>query len=340
MGRLKSRLRTKSCILAVSLVVIFLALISCGKKANPSPKNVPVPGGISDLRGEVKDGVLFLSFSMPTTNRDGSKVADLDGFRLVKSCGGCGGGFEPWKEIHLADKKGYTIRDGRFFTYDNDLQDSFEYGYRVYPVTIKGFQADGSNMFSIKWQRPPAAPKDVKAQEEDSRIMLTWGRELDLSYNVYRQDNDVYPLSPVNPAPVAAAHYTDMNLQNGKQYRYQVRAVKTEGTIRYEGEGTVVAATPQDKTPPAAPRDLKLEKKGGVVLLSWTPNTENDVAGYNVYRLTSGKPEKINSSTVPQPAFTDTKPGTDRFVSYQVTAVDRSGNESMPSREQIIILKE
>jgi fibronectin type 3 domain-containing protein len=333
-------LRTKSCILAVSLIAICLALISCGKKGNPSPKSGPVPGGINDLHGEVKDGVLFLSFSIPTTNRDGSKVVDLDGFRLVKSCGGCGGGFAPWKEIHLTDKRGYTIRDGRFFTYDNDLQDGFEYGYRVYPVTGKGFQADGSNTFSIKWQRPPAAPKDVKVQEEDSRVMLTWAGENGLSYNVYRQDNDVYPLFPVNPAPVAAAHYTDMNLQNGKQYRYEVRAVRTVGNIRYEGEGAAVTATPQDKTPPAAPRDLKLEKEGGAVLLSWTPNTESDVAGYNVYRLTSGKPEKINSSIVPQSAFTDTEPGTDRFVSYQVTAVDRSGNESMPSREQIIILKD
>lgn len=340
MGRLKSRLRTKSCILAVSLIVVFLALISCGKKGNPLPKSAPAPGGINDLRGEVKDGVLLLSFTMPTTNRDGSTIADLDGFRLVKSCGGCAGGFEAWKEIHLTDKKGYTIRDGRFFTYDNDLRDGFEYGYRVYPVTIKGFQADGSNIFSIKWQRPPAPPKDVKAQEEDARIMLTWERELDLSYNVYRQDNDVYPLSPVNPAPVAGAHYTDMNLQNGKQYRYQVRAVQTAGNTRYEGEGAVVAATPQDKTPPAAPRELKLEKKGGAVFLSWAANTEGDLAGYNVYRLTSGKPEKINTGTVPQPAFTDAGPGTDRFVSYQVTALDRSGNESTPSREQIIILKE
>jgi hypothetical protein len=260
--------------------------------------------------------------------------------RTSTASGGCGGGFAPWKEIHLTDKTGYTIREGRLFTYDNDLRDGFEYGYRVYPVTIKGFQVDGSNTFSITWQRPPAPPRGVKAQEEDSRIMLTWERENDLSYNVYRQDSDVYPLYPVNPTPVAAAHYTDMNLQNGKQYRYQIRTVQTAGNIRYEGEGTAVTATPQDKTPPAAPRDLKLEKKGGAVLLSWAPNTENDIAGYNVYRLTSGKPEKINSSIVPQGAFTDTGPGTDRFVSYQVTAVDRSGNESVPSREQIIILKD
>jgi fibronectin type 3 domain-containing protein len=131
-----------------------------------------------------------------------------------------------------------------------------------------------------------------------------------------------------------------MKLQNGRQYRYQVRAVQTVGSIPYEGEGAVLTATPQDRTPPTAPRDLKLEKKGGTVLLSWAPNTEGDVAGYNVYRLTSGKPEKINSSTVPESAFTDSRPGADRFVSYQVTAVDKNGNESMPSREQIIILKE
>ena len=118
MGRLRNRLKKKRLILAVSLT--FLALIACGKKENPIPKGLPIPAGIGDLRGDVKDGVLFLSFSIPTKNMDGTDIKGLVGFRILRSCGGCGGAFEVWK-ISLADRQGYTIRDGRLYTYDNDL---------------------------------------------------------------------------------------------------------------------------------------------------------------------------------------------------------------------------
>ncbi len=47
-------------------VFMLLALISCGKKAPPLPKGAPMPETVGDFRGEVKDGVLFLSFIAPT----------------------------------------------------------------------------------------------------------------------------------------------------------------------------------------------------------------------------------------------------------------------------------
>ncbi len=289
----------------------------------------------------MKDGLLFVSFTIPTKNRDGTDVSGLEGFRIMKSCGTCGGAFDLWKNIRLTDKRGYTIRDNRLYTYDNDLRPGVVYGYRVYPYTTKGIQMDGSNVFSLTWQKPPDKPTGVAVDEEDSKIVLSWERADGLSYNVYRWDSGTYPLFPRNPAPLAASRFTDEALQNGKTYKYEVRAVRMEGAAPFEGEGAVISATPMDKTPPAPPAAPKLEKTEGGVLLSWAANTEADLAGYNVYRITAGKPEKVNTSLVPEPEFLDKNPGADlRYVSYYVTAVDMSGNESGPSREQIIILKE
>ena len=331
----------KNRLIFAALSLAFLALVACGKKGNPRPMGLPLPRAIGDLRGDVKDGLLFVSFTIPTKNQDATNVSGIEGFRIMRSCAVCGGAFDIWKNIRLDDRQGYTIRDGRLYTYDDDLRVGVVYGYRVYPYNTKGIQMDGSNVFSLTWLKPPSRPSGVTAAEEDSRIVLSWEKTDDLSYNVYRWDNDVYPLFPRNPAPLAAAPFTDEGLQNGKTYKYGVRAVKVEGTRPFEGEGTVILATPRDKTPPAPPATPKLEKSDGGVLLSWAPSPEADLAGYNVYRLAAGKQEKINTSLLQEPEFFDKNPGADlRYVSYYVTAVDVSGNESNPSREQIIVIKE
>jgi fibronectin type 3 domain-containing protein len=68
--------------------------------------------------------------------------------------------------------------------------------------------------------------------------------------------------------------------------------------------------------------------------LTWTPNGEPDLAGYNVYRRTGSEPPvKVNSELVKTPRFADSgiQPGMKYF--YSVTAVDLRGNESGKSEE-------
>jgi fibronectin type 3 domain-containing protein len=116
--------------------------------------------------------------------------------------------------------------------------------------------------------------------------------------------------------------------------------VRVEGGIAYEGTGTVMSATPRDKTAPAPPASLRLERKDGGVLVTWRKGNEADLAGYNVYRVTAKQKVKINRDLLAEPGFTDANPGPEPYVSYFVTAIDKSGNESGPSQEQTIILKE
>ena len=90
-------------------------------------------------------------------------------------------------------------------------------------------------------------------------------------------------------------------------------------------------------TPPAAPVDLIAAAGDSQVDLTWTANSEIDLAGYNIYRdVTSPVPlvDPINGSTpVSAPAYTDAGLTNDVQYFYVVTAVNASGLESLPSNE-------
>lgn len=333
----KGSLMRKRRILVFSIACLLL-FAGCGKKGPPVPERLLMPGGVKDLAGDVKDGVLFLSFTMPTRDSAGRELKDLGGFRILKNCSTCVGGFEPWKEIRLEEKQGYTMARGKVFVYDDDLKVGNQYSYRVYPMSKMGTPGDGSNIFRTKWEAVPPPPGPISAKADNGKVELTWAGKKGLLYNVYKPSDHAYPLFPANPGPLTTPFFVDSGLQNGKTYQYEVRAVEMKAGSAWEGEGTRVTATPRDTTPPAAPLGVKTEKKGKGILITWRMNTEPDLLGYNVYRVSSGRTEKLNREPVKEPEYLDTQVPDVRYVSYYVTALDVSGNESEKSKESIIIL--
>ncbi len=99
----------------------------------------------------------------------------------------------------------------------------------------------------------------------------------------------------------------------------------------------------RDVFPPLVPTGLETVPGGATpadrsIDLSWTPNIEADLAGYNVYRqeVTStgevaGTAARLNSTPVVGPAYRDQTAVPGHRYSYRVTAVDATGNESAPS---------
>lgn len=69
--------------------------------------------------------------------------------------------------------------------------------------------------------------------------------------------------------------------------------------------------------------------------LKWNPNSESDLAGYNVYReIGAGTGfTKVNAALIPKgtETYLDTNTAVDGDYIYNVTAVDTAGNESLHS---------
>ena len=82
---------------------------------------------------------------------------------------------------------------------------------------------------------------------------------------------------------------------------------------------------------PAAPFNLATSGEADAVKLTWDPNSEPDLAGYNIYRSSSpgGPYTKVNLVPTDRISYFHDQPlaALTRFY-YRVTAVDSSGNES------------
>jgi fibronectin type 3 domain-containing protein len=95
--------------------------------------------------------------------------------------------------------------------------------------------------------------------------------------------------------------------------------------------------------PPHAPTGLEAIPGGATAAdrsidLSWTPNTDTDLAGYIVYRqeidskgVVAVTATRLNVTPVVGPAYRDQTAMAGRRYAYRVTAVDTAGNESAPS---------
>jgi hypothetical protein len=89
----------------------------------------------------------------------------------------------------------------------------------------------------------------------------------------------------------------------------------------------------KDTTPPAAPSGLTADPlSSSQIKLAWTPNVEPDLSCYNVYRSAFGAgPYSRIASGVTTNTYSDAGLPSSMTYYYQVTAVDKSRNESAKS---------
>ncbi|MBN1973029.1 MAG: hypothetical protein JW787_05285 [Sedimentisphaerales bacterium] len=88
---------------------------------------------------------------------------------------------------------------------------------------------------------------------------------------------------------------------------------------------------PGDTEPPLTPTGLYLTTDKNLIALSWTANTETDLAGYKIYYSFAPDIDYILIGTSTSNTFSDDLAVPFIVYSYAVTAVDTYGNESAPA---------
>ena len=200
-----------------------------------------------------------------------------------------------------------------------------------------------------------APPQKITANPVPTGIMLSWEErsqpekssriQAQYAYKIMRrqQSTDSAVVVKQLNAGSGETSFIDTGIEWEKNYQYwivpvtQWQAGNRKGEIEGE-DSAIVDVFAHDSFPPAAPTGLEAvfspAAQNSFIDLTWTPNTEPDLAGYNVYRHSANEPPaKINSELIKTPRFPDPgiQPGMKYF--YSVTAVDLRGNESGKSEE-------
>jgi predicted small lipoprotein YifL len=332
--------RTIETLLWAILLISFFA--ACGKKGPPLPPESNIPAAVSDLQAWSREGAVFLGWTVPSRNVEGSKIEDLLGFRVFRqdrsldsSCPECPANFRPVAEIDMDYPRGARIEGGKVLWQDATIKPRNEYTYFVLTYNFYKAPSPQSNRVKISWDEPPSAPEAVQIRSESQALEITWRfvpsqKEQDsgIGFNLYRRaEGDRFGFFPLNPEPLRETRFVDGGLQNGKKYYYEVRAVRTfQGTL-IEGPASGVAeGIPEKQIPPSPPRGLVAVFQEGGAALRWDENPEPDVSGYNIYRRTAGEEtfRKINPALIKEPYFLDASADPKTSYTYRLKAVDSS----------------
>jgi hypothetical protein len=261
-----------------------------------------------------------------------------------------------------------TIAPGAGGSFSETLPSSLASGhpralkYFVELKNRKGKSAGLSNAAVTLAGAPPEAMRGFTAEVRKAGVVLSWTPDEEKAA-VRLQRKLLTPLAAKpqqglmapQPDPLeqnlliedgSQGRALDKSIHFGETYEYRaqrVARVTVDGkALELDGElSPSVKVDAEDVFPPAVPAGLAavatLGENGGeaAIDLSWSPDSEADVAGYVVYRREgAGAWERISpAEPVVGPAFHDAHVQTGHTYHYAVSAVDEGGHESARSAE-------
>lgn len=349
---------------AVVLACVLGMVAGCGAPGVPVPPSLELPQRVNDLRAVRKSSQVFLAWTVPTRSTDGRTIRN-PGKTLVcrnldsalTECGNAVGELPPSKATSIPRQTPAPEQDTYTDTLSEPLQQQHPTGNVIYAVVVRneqGRSAGLSNQVAVPSAPTLAPPQEFHAGLQSSGIRLSWSPVsqpsaipgLQYSYRIYRREksgsNDI-KLADL-PLDSGASEFLDHSFEWEKTYVYHLTIVTQtlhdhEAETQVEGDNTPdVEVFAHDVFPPAVPTALQAVASGEgqppFIDLIWSPDTDADLAGYNVYRRQEGgQAIRVNSAPVQTPAYRDTTALPGHSYIYSVSAVDLRGNESGRSTE-------
>jgi hypothetical protein len=304
---------------AVALLGI-LWLAGCAYVGNPKPPALDIPLRVMDLRAAEYGDKIVIAFTISPLTTEGLTLAELKAVELRVAAGAAS------KTLPVLAKAPGPVT----FPLPASEWVGKQTTLTVRATGPKGKTSDWSNPVTLAVGVPLSTPANLQAVSDPQGVRLTWlgsfGSGADGHYRIFRGAGEAMP---ERLADSDKPEFVDATVDLGSPYRYFVQALV--GELRQSEISATVAVTPTDTFPPAVPKGLSAVAGVNSIELVWDRNTEDDFAGYQVYRAADGgAPERI-AGPIDAPTFSDRTVEIGKKYSYTVTAVDRNGNESAHS---------
>jgi len=345
-----------------TLLLAGLCTAGCATPGEPTPPKPILPEPISDLAARQQGNMVILTFTLPTNSTEHEPLPEPPAVEIYRGSLAANAplGKTPTRLIYKipgALVETY-LSAGRFEFRDPLVPEELAQNpgeqmiYMVRTRVSRKRSSDDSNVVTARVFPGPQPPSGLRGTVTEHAIELTWevGSGPVVGYHIYRGElnvgsaeiaSDLSKLQFTSPlemlGPAAENSYSDGQFEFGQTYVYTVRSVAQYDADSVESEDSVpVIVTPRDIFPPAAPLGLEAlyvsetTQEPAHVELSWAISPEPDLAGYYVYRSEQpGTPGlRLNHDLLLSPTFRDISVQAGRRYIYQVTAVDRAGNES------------
>jgi len=244
--------------------------------------------------------------------------------------------------------------------------------YAVEVLNRSGRSAALSNQVRVPLAPTLPPPENFRAEVTPEGVALTWScveptkaiPDITYRYRIYRRSVEKGADLRLGDVDCPPARFEDHTFEWQKAYEYRIAVITSSKLIKgawpcqraqsddgvvgiadcinvatVEGDDSPVQKVlANDIYPPAVPSGLQAVFSGPgqppFVDLLWAPDTDADLAGYNVYRREeNGQPHKINTQLVKTPAYRDENVASGKTYWYSVSAADLRGNESALSAE-------
>lgn len=309
-----------------AFVVVLASLAAgCAYIGDVKPPTLDIPAPVVDLRAAEFGDRIAVEFTLPPLTMEGLALKNVRAVELRVSAAA---------QPTPADRT-FQIppKDPGPYAFDTPVADFVgkHVTLAVRAIGPKGKASAWSNLVMMDVQPPLATPENVVAANSPKGVRVTWTASpspgsASTSPPHYRIFRALPGATPQSLGESDVPEYEDASVARGTMYLYRVQAL--EGDQHQSEVSAEAAVTPEDVFPPAVPAEFSAVQGVGAIELVWQRNTEEDFAGYNVFRATEGGDFEKIAGPIDAPAYSDRAVEAGKTYRYAVSAVDRTGNES------------